>query len=69
MEGIDPYIVFSGIGVVILIVAGLFYKGKLTSFTFEKSKDKTKIELKADAPQAAQISPPAALPARDTIEN
>jgi len=50
---------------VILIVAGLFIFGKLTSFTFVKGKDETKVELKAEVPQPAQPTPPASINFRD----
>ena len=69
MEGIDPYILFGGIGAIALIVAGLFYKGKIRSFIFEKDDKKLKVEVKAPENQVLPTTPPAAIPARDTIEN
>ena len=42
MEGIDPYILFGGIGALALIVLGLFYKEKLGSFLFEKDGKNSK---------------------------
>jgi len=69
MEGIDPYIVFGGIGFFALIVAGLIYKGKILHFIFEKDKEKLKVEIKAPENSTAAILSSDPTPGRDRIES